>query len=232
MSGLPDSKPARYASLVAKRKACRECPGLTNQSDCGIYDKHDEIGAWSRWQGNLDAELMVVGQDWGDVDCFIRTEGRPIYGTNMTLVDLLQCAGFSDIQPFDKTVRRGSLFFTNGILCLKQGGAQSAVKSQWFRQCGEHFLRPLIEIVQPKAVVCLGNRAYRGLLSAYGIKPRKLRDAVDSGEPEMLPKGIAVFVVYHCGKYVLNTHRCLARQKEDWSRIGERLKRRREGRNP
>jgi len=61
-------KLAAYRVLVEERKTCRVCEGLINPSDCagGVYDS-EHIGPWSRWQGNLDSELMVVGQDWGDV---------------------------------------------------------------------------------------------------------------------------------------------------------------------
>lgn len=53
-----------YAALVRRRKACRS---LTNPGKCegGIQDS-DQIGPWSLWQGNLSADLLVVGQDWGD----------------------------------------------------------------------------------------------------------------------------------------------------------------------
>ena len=31
----------------------------------GKYDKEDSIGPWSLWQGNLEAQILVIGQDWG-----------------------------------------------------------------------------------------------------------------------------------------------------------------------
>ena len=65
-----DSKRARYGALVGARKTCRACADPANPSVCegGAFDC-EAIGAWSRWQGNADAQVMVVGQDWGDVDC-------------------------------------------------------------------------------------------------------------------------------------------------------------------
>ena len=54
------------------------------------------------------------------------------------------------------------VFFTNAILCLKtKGGMQGKVEKEWFSSCGETFLRPLIELIQPQVVVCLGERAWR-----------------------------------------------------------------------
>src|ERR671934_56333 len=73
-----DYKLSKYRELVQLRKACHACKGLTNGSSIvrGVYDC-DEIGPWSLWQGKLNAELMVVAQDWGDVDWFLRVKGYP-----------------------------------------------------------------------------------------------------------------------------------------------------------
>lgn len=61
------TKREKYQLLVKKRKGCHLCNSITNPAkvENGTYDS-DEIGAWSLWQGNLDAELLIVGQDWGD----------------------------------------------------------------------------------------------------------------------------------------------------------------------
>jgi uracil-DNA glycosylase family 4 len=217
-----DRKLAQYETLVKLRKSCRACTGVTNASSiqAGIYDCH-EVGAWALWQGNLHAKLIVVGQDWGDVDWFLRVKGRPTSTskTNTTLVELLRAAGLK-IDLANRTTDRGLLFFTNAVLCMKEGGAQAPLKAEWLRNCGSSFLRPTIELVQPKIVVCLGAKAYGALMDAYGLKARPFSSAVDSAQPDRLPGGVYVFPVYHCGAYVLNTHRKLPQQLEDWKRIG------------
>jgi uracil-DNA glycosylase len=220
-----NSKRLSYEALVEQRKACHVCNGLTNPSAIrgGALDC-DEIGAWSLWQGSLDAELMVVGQDWGDVGWFIRAEGRPTNTstTNLTLIELLGSAGVKIDLPRD-TPPRGPLFFTNAVLCMKGGDAQAPVKQEWFENCGTRFLRPLIDLLGPRVVVSLGKRAYEAVLTAYGIRPRKFRTAVESEEPDQLPGGASLFAVYHCGARVQNTHRPLADQLKDWKRIGRFL---------
>jgi uracil-DNA glycosylase len=69
-------KQRQYRDLVKKRNACRLCIGLTNPADVALerYDS-DEIGPWSRLHGDLDAQLMIVGQDWGDVRYFNDNKG-------------------------------------------------------------------------------------------------------------------------------------------------------------
>jgi hypothetical protein len=50
-----------------------------------------DIGPWTDWQGNLDAELMVVGQEWGGEKNYVMQRGRDVDDdpTNANLVDLV-----------------------------------------------------------------------------------------------------------------------------------------------
>jgi DNA polymerase len=222
------SKRTLYDLLVKSRKACRACKDLHNPSeiDNGSLDC-DEVGAWSLWQGNLDAQVMVVAQDWGDVCWFRRAGGKPTNDspTNTTLIELLAQAGL-EIKLPRETTGKGNLFFTNAVLCMKCGGAQAEVKKEWFQNCGERFLGPLIYIVQPKVVVCLGGKAYSTVLRAYGRKPRKFAEAVGDPNPvELLTGRTWAFAVYHCGARTQNINRKYDDQVKDWRRIGEFLSR-------
>jgi uracil-DNA glycosylase len=67
-------------------------------------------------------------------------------------------------------------------------------------------------------VVCLGEKAYRAALYAYGVRPKKFRDAVSEG-PTSVSGGVLVFPVYHCGAGTQNRNRSLDAQREDWRRI-------------
>jgi uracil-DNA glycosylase len=217
-------KAEAYAALVTARKACRLCPDLTNPADVdgGRHDS-DHVGPWSRWQSDLDATLMVVGQDWGDVRDFVRRGGRdgPGNPTNLALAELLRGVGVS-VGPPGAGPGPGAAFFTNAILCLKRGGLQAPVRDAWFRNCASH-LRRQIEIVRPRVVVGLGARAFGGVLAAFGLPPRPLRVAVADPDGVALPTGARAFAVYHPGARVLNTHRGLQAQREDWVRIARFL---------
>lgn len=66
----PTNKLFQYQALVEDRKMCNACTGLIpkminpSSIESGKYDT-DQIGPWTQWQGDLNAELMIVGQDWG-----------------------------------------------------------------------------------------------------------------------------------------------------------------------
>lgn len=134
------NKIEEYKALVAERKACHLCCSLTNPVDVdgGQFDS-DQIGPWSWWQGNLDASLMIVGQDWDSRQNFIDYKGRePInYTTNLALIKLVGIAGFSIGDP-NSQEGRNVAFFTNAVLCLKEGKAQAGVWKRWFNNC-THF---------------------------------------------------------------------------------------------
>lgn len=215
----------QYAALVCARKRCRCCDGLRNPAGSGLeqFDS-DEIGPWTLWQGALDAELMVVGQDWGDVAYFESHSGRDEARnpTNRRLRELLAEAG-SPVAEVGAGTGRGTIFLTNAILCLKSGGLGGPVRSAWFAECGPRFLRPQVELVRPRAVVALGERAYRAVCRAFGIRAEPFRGAVESGgRVELLP-GVRLFPVYHCSPRVLAGTRRWAEQLIDWRRVGAAL---------
>lgn len=216
------TKLADYTELVTARKACHLCSGLTNPADVegGRFDSQ-HIGAWSLWQGNLDAGLMVVGQDWGDTRYFVRREGRegPRNPTNLALVELVGIAGISIGDP-GSAVGRDIAFFTNAVLCLKgsDGGLQGTVQSSWFENCAT-FLRRQIEIVRPVVVVGLGERAYRTILQGFAMDCERFRSEVEASSGRILPTGSRAFAVYHCGARIRNTHRPMAAQRQDWKRL-------------
>lgn len=229
------TKQERYFNLVNDRKNCRQCrgtdkKGLLNPAECNKDHDSNHIGPWSRWQGNLDAKILVVGQDWGDVKYYednhgfdktnSKSDNHYENPTNQTLRVLLKIIDV-EIDPAEKQETIGECFFTNAILCLKQnGGLQGTVINRWFINCG-HFLKDTIEIVSPKVVIAIGERAFRSVCQSFDIMaPKAFQAAVDNINGFTLsPNGTRLFPVYHCGRRILNTHRKMPAQENDWERI-------------
>lgn len=220
------SKVSGYRELVDHRKKCHACSGLTNLSvlDTGTFDS-GQIGGWSLWQGNLDSSLMVVGQDWGDIRCCRQNDGHEPSSnpTNETLRDLLASIGICIEPPTRHDNGGGTLFFTNAILCLKTGGLQSEVHSDWFSNCGRRFLKPLVEIVRPKILVTLSEFAYSAIAVEFGLRLLPFKAAVETEGGFQIGEMTTLHPAYHCGRRILNTHRPLAKQLEDWARIGRTI---------
>ncbi len=230
-----DDRVQRYQNLVGARKACRLCSncGLINASEVrgGELDSA-QIGPWSGWLGDLNARVMVVGQDWGDQRAFENQRGHNwpdstttrMSATNGTLLELLAEAG---IVPKVGPGESSGVFLTNAVLCLRrEDGCQKQPRSRWFTNCRTHFLRPQIELINPRAVICLGARAYGAVLAAYELPSAGNWPVAVNGTGIALTTGGPVaFAVYHCSQVNLNTHRKKPEQLKDWKRIGEAMAR-------
>lgn len=125
-------------------------------------------------------------------------------------------------MPSRDDTGRGAVFLTNAILCLKQGGMRAKVDPAWMENCGRLFLRPAIDLVAPRVVVTVGKQAYRARCSSYGVRPGPFRRAV-AGDGFRLPAGPFLLPAYHCGARILNTHRPLPLQEQDWTRVRKAL---------
>jgi DNA polymerase len=188
---------------------------LTNASmiDGGCMDS-ERIGPFSRWQGNLDATLMVVAQDFADVGGFRRHHGWPgeRVRTNMKLTALMTRAGIP-INPPRFGTADDRLFFTNAVLCMKRGGMRAPVPECCAAECGRRFLRPTIEIVAPRVVVTLGGRAMKAVCRAFDVAhPSSLCAAV--AVPIPLTSSTVLMPLYHPA-----ASRPGQAQQLDWDRV-------------
>jgi uracil-DNA glycosylase family 4 len=220
------SRIIRYRTLVAERRQCRACPDLVNPAcvSNGEFDSED-IGPWTSWNGDLNARLVVVGQEWGDVESFERQRGVEMPGsaTNRMLRELLAFVGI-DVEPAPERRQDSGVYLTNAALCLKtMGGVQGPVQAVWFSNCGKRFLRSQVELVGPKVVVTLGMRAYDAMRHAFSLPRVAFRTAVNQRQPISLANGSLLVPAYHCGQRILNTHRPRDAQFEDWRLVKELL---------
>jgi uracil-DNA glycosylase len=229
------SKHETYKTLVRKRKECRQCGDVVNPSECadGKFDQHGHIGPWSDWQGNLDAEIMVVGQEWGGTYDYLSKCGRDTFTyldkTNLNLVDFFNSIlqrELPDPTVLQGTKESGHFFFTNAALCLKDGTATGGkpISQNSFNRCGTAFLRPTIELVEPRVVLVLGQSAWRSLMKSYNLPHSGgiHRDDVEGDVVPLSGKTTAV-ALYHCGGNGLRTRK-RAEQEADWKRAWNTLK--------
>lgn len=221
-ASAPNAKSEAYRRLVLKRKTFR-FTGLLNPSQIegGRYDC-DHVEPWAQWMGNLDAEIMLVGKDFGGKRFFLEFGGQcdPHSDTNRNLSQLFRMLGIDTDTP-DRPSPSAPVFLTNSVFGLidtdSKGG--NTISKRILRENAEAFLRPLIDIVDPTIVICMGREAYIGVCMALRLtQERRLADAVGKG-PFIAGQGSLVFPVFHCGGLGL-ANRCMEHQRADWRRIG------------
>jgi len=178
------------------------------------------------WQGNLDAQILVVGQDWGDVTFFEKNRGRDPSGnpTNSNLIKLLEELNVF-IAP-QGNPQENVIFLTNAILCLKNGGLQAKIDPDWVDNCINEFLIPLINLIKPKIVVPMSKVVTLPLLRNYNLAINRSSNylGIINKSPYMIGSDIALFPVYHCGAGSINRNRSFIQQNEDWKKIGNYFK--------
>jgi uracil-DNA glycosylase len=211
-----------FETLIAARKSCRICiersPGKIRSCAEFPFDP-DVVSLWEQWLGHRKPKLLVVGQDFGNVDYFVRNRGRdePYNKTNVNLHRLLTAAGIEARHPSQCDVA-APVFLTNSILCIKEGPMAGPILSSWVDACTERHLRPLIRLLHPPVVVGMGSAGWRAVCRVFGLDaaPRLISHAAGSC---WVSEDKRIFAVGHCGPLGI-INRPWPQQLADWRRIG------------
>ena len=244
------SKEQRYRELISDVSQYYKAQEELNKND-PVYltwcKDCKEINLWTYWQGrgNLDAKIMLVGQDWG---CPVEMSS-PIQSIQSINLGETEEYHFDTTNPTDKNLvklfqsigidisngrRDDRLFFTNFVLGYRNKGLTGNFKAKWVRESIPFFHR-LVDIIEPQIIICLGKTTFCGVLNAFEqpLKIRRYNDYISCAQNPVhlyLPssKPVQVFAVSHCGAIgTLNRNRPKDRygksgldlQKEDWVKI-------------
>ena len=221
---IPDN--CNYDQLVELRRHCDACSD--HLLNAHMIDEHafdsNRICAFSQWQGNLASQVVVVGQDFADVDSFRRLRGWPgaNVATNATPIRLLESTGF-EVSPPTPGVSEDKLFFTNAVLCMKglgRRGMQGFVPSYCFRNAKGFFEN---DTDRRSAVRGDSRQKCASLREANFFRPGplpKLRDVVGVLH-EMRGLRSKLLPVYHPSATVQRTIRSYETMLKDWSPLAE-----------
>lgn len=242
-------KQERYRE-ICKRTRRQIGGGMTDCPECG------EVNLWTYWQGygaGLSPDILLVGQDWGSLEGFdserVLANVRAMEGGGGALDGAQYLDGFSPSElcctdrnlialfselGFDIAARRhAELFFTNLVPGYRVGNSSGGSVKGLITPDVLSGFRDLVELLEPRAVLCLGRETAAGVLRSLGQRLPKgsYLDAVVSG-PIAARHGsgeTAVFPLYHCGFYgVMNRNRAagaparaddLELQRQDWARV-------------
>lgn len=140
----------------------------------GLYDEWGMISPWTKSAANVDAQLMIIGQDWYSEKAILKSETpwhcgyNPEAPTNKNLFALLKDAfrlDFSDV------------YATNLFVFIKAGAANSSIPSRDLLYSAKAYTLNEIDIVAPRAIVCLGSATYRILCRALQVAPQPFKSS-------------------------------------------------------
>lgn len=193
---------------------------------------YSEMKPVSVWQHDLDADVLIVGRDWGCIDDFknFRGENAPNPNECGFPMDEWLSLYLSMIKiPIGHPLRPKSspVFLTNAILCVKAKDAANQMEQIWLDNCGRKLLSPLINIVKPKKlIITLGKHAYASIMRLYerpvGGFTATVNKAVSNKKPIDLGDGLKLFPVFIPGGQGFIS-RSSEQQEKDWRSIGHYL---------
>ena len=219
------SKILRYKELILKFKDHKFIdPDLINPHtlDTSFIDLK-VLSPWELWHNDLDANVMLIGQDYSNIDYFLtkRDENGWVPDkTDQQIRKLFHNLNLGDIGlPSSKQEK--PLFFTNAVLGMKKGTKSKGIKSKWYQETGE-YLAELIAIVQPKYILTLGQTPYKAICHAHKIHApqERIGDLIDRNGKHPKIGQSELFVVAHCSPLGQVT-RPIKQQEQDWFKIGQ-----------
>jgi len=178
----------------------------------------DSVSPYTRSAGNVDAELMVLLQDWASDNVlsgpFLAercTLGHdPRRATNQRLRELLR-------QHFGVELEK--VYATNVFPFVKMGSMNASIAKRDLVRAAREFALPQIEIIGPRLAVCLGKRTFNAVAVAAGRRgARSLADAI------AFPFQIGSTQIWcqaHTGRQGTNyrNRNGVDRVTEDWTRM-------------
>jgi uracil-DNA glycosylase len=143
----------------------------------GAYVRHNYVSPWSITAHNLDAEVMVLLQDWSSTEMLERPLDTdveklgytPGLATNKNLMGLLK-------RHFGKSIEE--TYVTNLFVFIKRGDIGARIRMLDAVYCAEKYAKKQIEIVQPRVALCAGSLTFNALRLAMGEKKIRLTGAL------------------------------------------------------
>lgn len=151
---------------------------------CGAYEC-DFVTPYTKSAQNLDANVMLVLQDWCSVDYLECIDHDP------ERVEQLAKLGHDPSRPTNSNLKRllqahfgiglEHTYATNLFPFIKPGGMSAGVRHLELVCAAKRYTIPEIRIVEPTLVVCLGVPVSNALRKAVELPPvENLKAAIES----------------------------------------------------
>lgn len=216
-------KRSELAQLAQLRRDSRWV-GYTGIGDYhgGVYES-EFVSPYTKSAGNVDAELMIMLQDWASADALSAPVDQdrltfgldPTRATNTRLQALLH-------RHFEMELR--DTYGTNLFPFVKRGAMNSKIPRADLQRAAREFALPQIRIIRPVLAVCLGIATYNAIAVAAGHRPAAtVADAVAA------PFDVGVTRVWssaHTGPLGIN-RRGMETVNADWVAMADDFRRRR-----
>lgn len=222
MSSLPTGrKRAALLKLAMRRQVDRHPPHCNIADFHGSFYECDHVSPWTISACNVDAELMLIGQDWASAEVLNQppNDERRRLGqdwssrTNSNLRRYLDLLGLSFCDTYA----------TNVFTFIKGGRKSGRIPFNDLVRCAQVYTIPEIEIVAPRIAVCFGKKAFdavRGAADQDGVE----WDGVKTLDAYTQVGSTRVYGLPHPGGLGTNNAGGAHSVEQLWKRLGRLLR--------
>ena len=176
----------------------------------------DFVSPYSKSSNNSDSDILVILQDWCSSESFdydvceetLKLGHTPSVRTNINLKRLLA-------THFERDLAQ--IYSTNLFPYVKPGSMNARIPAADLLQAAKQFTIPMIDIIQPKIVICLGKDTFNALRKACGLRVvYSIEEAVNSTFTHNQSK---IFCQAHTGQLGQNNRNRggIDRVQNDWA---------------
>lgn len=236
-------KSKEFDDLIRQMRECQKCLNMhKGDRDCSLINIYEQEefarnipSIWTDWYNRLDADIMIVGQDWGPFidmkklnheylkngskeswDVLIESEKS--LTKKMLTKYIVDSARLCDIDINEDYMSR--IYVTNAIMCARKGNnyrGDNIKLKECTLNCSE-YLKRQIEIVKPKVIMTLGYYPLLSLTNIYELKIPKTLGEVIQNMPVIKIDDLVIVPLYHPTAQISRE-----KQLEQYKRIWEHI---------
>jgi len=220
-------KHAALAKLVALRRSEEsEKYFVLHRFDNGAWD-FDHVVPWTKSARNVDAKLMIIGQDWASE----KSLRDPKHNTP-DRVALRKELGQDPHLPTNKNLKRWlglfdvtweQIYATDVSVFIKPGLITNKVPMSVLKHCAERYTIPELKIVRPLMAICLGANTFNSLRLALGRSRMRLREALQPNA-HTYENGTEIYGVPHAGGLGLASYGGHTGVEPIWQQLAARFR--------
>jgi uracil-DNA glycosylase len=185
---------------LAKQRQNDRMEGYFNLADFheGYYEC-DYVVPWTISACNVDADLMLISQDWASAD-FLNGEKNPEQKRIGQVEHLETNKNVKHLLKEYMGISFGETYATDAFVFIKPGPMNAPLPFRDLLHSTRKYTLPQIDIVSPKMVICLGSAPFNAIRRAVGINRMSLSGAFQVTSPlHTSYNGVPIFGVAHPG---------------------------------
>ncbi|MEY9741220.1 hypothetical protein ABIF65_000594 [Bradyrhizobium japonicum] len=165
------------------------------------YYECDHVVPWTTSACNLDAELMLISQDWASEEFLLKTGKDPKQREQGQVENLATNQNIKVMLRRHMNLSFEETYATDAFAFIKSGSMNARIPFSDLVKSTLEYALPQIKIVRPKMVLCLGSAPFNALRRACNLRGwMNLERSFQVGTPFHTEVcGVPVFAVAHPG---------------------------------